>query len=75
MKIYDKEIYNKQENMKMTFIIIVVFLLGFLVGHLTSFVMSGGNADNNVKRETINEDKENHILNEVENNKIINNEN
>ena len=30
MKVYDKEIYQKQESIKYTVIIIVVFLLGFV---------------------------------------------
>ena len=42
MKIYDKEIYKKQESMKMTIIIIVVFLIGFVAGYLaTSFGIVG----------------------------------
>ena len=36
MKVYDKEIYQKQESIKYTVIIIVVFLLGFVAGYLAS---------------------------------------
>lgn len=36
MKVYDKEIYQKQESMKYTIIIIAVFLLGFFVGYLVN---------------------------------------
>ena len=33
MKVYDKEIYNKQESIKTIVIIIIVFLLGFVAGY------------------------------------------
>lgn len=36
MKVYDKEIYQKQESIKYTIIIIVVFLLGFFAGFMAS---------------------------------------
>ena len=36
MKVYDKEIYQKQESIKYTLIIIVVFLLGFFAGFMAS---------------------------------------
>lgn len=34
MKVYDKEIYSKQESLKTIVIIIVVFLLGFFAGYM-----------------------------------------
>ena len=34
MKVYDKEIYSKQESLKTLVIIIVVFLLGFFAGYM-----------------------------------------
>ena len=34
MKVYDKEIYSKQESLKTLIIIIVVFLLGFFAGYM-----------------------------------------
>ena len=34
MKVYDKEIYNKQESVKTVIIFIVVFLLGFFAGYM-----------------------------------------
>ena len=34
MKVYDKEIYEKQESMKFTLLIIVVFLVGFFAGYI-----------------------------------------
>ena len=48
MKVYDKEIYKKQESISMTFILIVVFLLGFFTGYITN---SFSNAE---KNDTIN---------------------
>ena len=33
MKVYDKEMYNKQESIKTVVITIIVFLLGFLSGY------------------------------------------
>lgn len=45
MKVYDKEMYNKQESIRSTVIIILVFLLGFVAGYLAS---SFSTANNNV---------------------------
>lgn len=36
MKVYDKEIYEKQESIKFTLLIIVVFLVGFFAGYLAN---------------------------------------
>ena len=36
MKVYDKEMYNKQESIKTTFIMILVFLIGFVAGYLAN---------------------------------------
>ena len=36
MKVYDKEIYEKQESIKFTLLIIVVFLVGFFAGYIAS---------------------------------------
>ena len=56
MKVYDKEIYQKQESIKYTVIIIVVFLLGFVPGYLASsfsnFEPKGNN--NSIKIEQVN---------------------
>lgn len=35
MKVYDKEMYNKQESLKTTVVFIIVFLLGFFAGYIT----------------------------------------
>ena len=36
MKVYDKEIYEKQESIKFALLIIVVFLVGFFAGYLAN---------------------------------------
>lgn len=36
MKVYDKEIYEKQESIKFTLLIVIVFLVGFFAGYLAS---------------------------------------
>ncbi len=48
MKVYDKEIYEKQESIKFTLLIIVVFLVGFFAGYLAnSFTSQKESTDNN----------------------------
>lgn len=53
MKVYDKEIYNKQESIKTTAIMILVFLIGFVAGYLAnSFSTTNTNTnitENNIK--------------------------
>ena len=36
MKIYDKEIYNREQTMKSVILVIVVFLLGFATGFVVN---------------------------------------
>lgn len=36
MKVYDKEIYEKQESIKFTLLIVVVFLVGFFAGYFAN---------------------------------------
>lgn len=50
MKVYDKEIYNRQESLKTTTIIIVVFLIGFIAGYMASSFKApqGNNVENTV---------------------------
>lgn len=36
MKVYDKEMYSKQESLKTTVVFIIVFLLGFFAGYITN---------------------------------------
>lgn len=55
MKVYDKEIYQKQESIKYTVIIIVVFLLGFVAGYLASSFsnLEPKSNNNNIKIEQV----------------------
>lgn len=52
MKVYDKEIYKKQESISMTFILIVVFLLGFFTGYITNS-FSNAEKNNAVKSDNV----------------------
>ena len=53
MKDYDKEMYNKQESMRTTAIIILVFLIGFVAGFLAnSFSTSKEVIDNKTAKIT-----------------------
>ena len=36
MKVYDKEIYEKQESIKFTLLVIIVFLVGFFAGYIAN---------------------------------------
>jgi len=47
MKVYDKEIYEKQESLKFTLLIIVVFLVGFFAGYLANSFTSQKEVSNN----------------------------
>ena len=52
MKVYDKEMYNKQESIKTTVIMILVFLIGFVAGYLANSFNSTNNVnttENNIK--------------------------
>lgn len=51
MKVYDKEIYNKQENIRMTIILVIVFLIGFFAGY---YAHSLKNSEKNNQEETNN---------------------
>lgn len=46
MKVYDKEIYEKQESIKYTLLVIVVFLVGFVAGYLACSFTSAKNTEN-----------------------------
>lgn len=56
MKVYDKEIYQKQESIKYTVIIIIVFLLGFVAGYFANSFSNNLEPKNNneIKIEKIN---------------------
>ena len=45
MKVYDKEMYNKQESIKTTIIMILVFLIGFVAGYLANSFNSTNNVN------------------------------
>lgn len=47
MKVYDKEIYEKQESIKYTLLIIIVFLVGFFAGYLANSFSSQKEVTNN----------------------------
>ena len=48
MKVYDKEIFEKQESIKFTLLIIIVFLVGFFAGYISnSFANTKNNTNNN----------------------------
>lgn len=47
MKVYDKEIYEKQESIKFTLLIIIVFLVGFFAGYLANTFTSNKTVENN----------------------------
>lgn len=61
MKVYDKEMYNKQESIRTTVVIIIVFLIGFIAGYLASSFSTSShnmnlNESNNLRTiETIDE--------------------
>lgn len=66
MKIYDKEMYHKQEEIRNVIIIIVAFLVGFFVGYIANS-FSQDNINNNIVQE-------NSIVNEmkINQNKSVN---
>lgn len=43
MKVYDKDMYNRQESLKSTVVIILVFLIGFVAGYLASSFSTSNN--------------------------------
>lgn len=53
MKVYDKEIYTKQESIKTTAIIILVFLIGFVAGYLANTFNNSYTPKNEVKEPII----------------------
>lgn len=47
MKVYDKDMYNRQESLRSTFVIILVFLIGFVAGYLASSFSTTNNVIEN----------------------------
>ncbi len=43
MKIYDKEIYNKQKSLNTVVIIVVAFIIGFVVGYFGNAAVKNTN--------------------------------
>ena len=54
MKIYDKEVYNRQEEIRNVIIIIISFLVGFFVGYMANTIT---HTENN----TVNQIEENDL--------------
>ena len=46
MKVYVKEMYNKQESIRTVIIFIIVFLLGFFAGYMAHSFNETHNPDN-----------------------------
>ena len=46
MKVYDKEIYEKQESLRFTLLIVVVFLVGFFAGYFANSFTSQKEVNN-----------------------------
>ena len=47
MKVYDKEIYEKQESLRFTLLIIIMFLVGFFAGYIANSFTSHKEVTNN----------------------------
>ena len=47
MKIYDKEIYNKQKSINTVVVIVVAFIIGFVVGYFGNAAVKSTNTTNN----------------------------
>lgn len=47
MKIYDKNLYKSQENIRTVVIVIVAFLLGFFAGYFTNSFNHQNTVDSN----------------------------
>ena len=54
VKIYDKEMYISQEKFKTIFLIIVVFLIGFVAGYFSKDVIKPENSVNTNSISSIN---------------------
>ena len=47
MKVYDKDVYNRQESLRTTVVIILVFLIGFVAGYMASSFSTSNNVIEN----------------------------
>ncbi|MCI8411046.1 MAG: hypothetical protein HFJ40_01075 [Clostridia bacterium] len=61
MKIYDKEMYNKEKNMKTIVLIIVVFLLGFFTGYIVNDLKQSNNEISTNEIEIVENSNQNNI--------------
>lgn len=57
MKIYDKEIYNREQTIKSVILVIVVFLLGFFTGFVVNKPKKNQENNNIIHEEYVNEYK------------------
>lgn len=55
MKVYDKDMYNRQESLRTTVVIILVFLIGFVAGYLANSFNSSNNVIENTNTTKITE--------------------
>lgn len=56
MKIYDKEMYVKQEKLKTITMFLIIFLIGFVAGYFaTSFSKSNTTIENKTANEIVQE--------------------
>lgn len=53
MKIYDKEIYNREQTIKSVVLVIVVFLVGFFTGFLAGGPGRASQENNTVKQQNV----------------------
>ena len=57
MKVYDKEMYSKQESLRTIIIVVVVFLLGFFSGYFAHSFNGTSNEPQNTNNTYIVENK------------------
>ncbi len=69
MKIYDKDVYNKQEEIRNVVIIIIAFLVGFFVGYIANTLTRIENVE---EQNIINNLDPNTTINEVNNSNTTN---
>ena len=69
MKIYDKDVYNKQEEIRNVVIMIIAFLVGFFVGYIANTLTRIENVE---EQNIINNLDPNTSINEVNNTNTVN---
>ena len=63
MKVYDKEIYSKQESLRTIVVIIVVFLLGFFAGYMAKSFNETHKPDIRIRFSMNNLNKDDNLIN------------